>query len=243
MTRRESVFALAATVIAGPTEAQSDPPVRKLNVVCVGGHPDDPESGCGGTLARYSAAGHNVTIVYLTRGEAGIQGRTHEDAARIRTEEAQKACKVLGAQPVFAGQIDGSTEIDPAAYRAFQSLLESQHPDIVFTHWPVDTHPDHCAASLLTYQAWLRGKKKYALVYFEVMTGEQTQEFKPDLYVDVADTWQKKKEACYLHASQQPPEFYGYHEQMERFRGLEHRCQRAEAFIVHSQGPPPPLAW
>jgi LmbE family N-acetylglucosaminyl deacetylase len=243
MTRRESVFALAASVVAGPTDAPSATPGRKLKVACVGGHPDDPESGCGGTLARYSAAGHNVTIIYLTRGEAGIEGKTHEQAARIRTEEAQKACKVLGAQPVFAGQIDGSTEIDNAAYRSFQSLLESQQPDVVFTHWPVDTHPDHCAAFLLTFQAWLRGQKKYALLYFEVMTGEQTQEFKPDLYVDITDTWQKKKEACFLHASQQPPEFYGYHEQMERFRGLEHRCPRAEAFLVHAQGPLPPLAW
>jgi len=33
-----------------------------LKVACVGGHPDDPESGCGGTLARYSEAGHCVNI-------------------------------------------------------------------------------------------------------------------------------------------------------------------------------------
>ncbi len=131
MTRRESVFALAASVVAGPTDAPSATPGRKLNAVCVGGHPDDPESGCGGTLARYSAVGHNVTIIYLTRGEAGIEGKTHEQAARIRTEEAQNACKVLGAQPIFAGQIDGSTEIDNAAYRSFRSLLESQQPDVV----------------------------------------------------------------------------------------------------------------
>jgi LmbE family N-acetylglucosaminyl deacetylase len=209
----------------------------------VGGHPDDPESGCGATLARYSAAGHNVTIIYLTRGEAGIKGKTHEEAARIRTDEANKACVVLGAQPVFAGQIDGSTEVNNTAYSTFRSLLESQHPDIVFTHWPVDTHADHCAASMLTFQTWLRGEKKFALLYFEVMTGEQTQEFKPNFYVDIADTWQKKKEACFLHASQRPLEFYAYHEQMERFRGLEHRCPRAEAFVAHAQGPLPPLAW
>jgi LmbE family N-acetylglucosaminyl deacetylase len=182
-------------------------------------------------------------IVYLTRGEAGINGKTHEDAARIRTEEASKACKVLGAQPIFAGQIDGSTEVDNASYRAFERLLNGLQPDLVFTHWPVDTHPDHCAASLLTFQAWRRSENKYALLYFEVLTGEQTQAFNPNFYVDIAATWEKKKQACFLHASQQPSEFYAYHEQMQRFRGLEHRCQRAEAFIVHSQGPLPPLAW
>src|SRR5262249_44402788 len=48
---------LAAAV--GQGEAQEQPaagtaPARPLNIVCVGAHPDDPESGCGGTLARYA---------------------------------------------------------------------------------------------------------------------------------------------------------------------------------------------
>src|ERR1700737_504545 len=58
---------------------------RPLSVVCVGAHPDDPEESCFGTLARYAAAGHRVTVVYLTRGERGIQGKTLEEAAAIRT--------------------------------------------------------------------------------------------------------------------------------------------------------------
>src|SRR5882757_6816968 len=64
---------------------------EKLKIVCVGGHPDDPESGCGGTLARFTVAGHSVTIIYLTRGEAGIPGKSHGDAANIRTREAIEA--------------------------------------------------------------------------------------------------------------------------------------------------------
>ncbi len=242
MTRRESLLAVAAPVAAGIVNG-APTPSRKLNVVCVGGHPDDPESGCGGTLARYSARGHNVTIIYLTRGEAGIPGKTHDEAAAIRTDEALKACRVLGATPVFAGQIDGSSEITNVRYEAFEKLLNAQQPDVVFTHWPVDTHRDHCAASLLTFQAWYRTGKKYPLVYFEVMSGEQTQQFAPNFYVDVSETSEKKKEACFLHASQEPSEFYAYHEQMERFRGLEYRCKRAEAFVVHSQGPLPPVVW
>ena len=246
ITRRQSIRALAplATGFLEVEPAGVDPgPPRKLNVVCVGGHPDDPETGCGATLARYSAAGHNVAIIYLTRGEAGIAGKTHDESASIRTEEATRACRVIGAKPVFAGQIDGSTEINTARYKAFEPLLNGLKPDVVFTHWPVDTHRDHCAASLLTYQAWLRNGQNYALVYFEVLSGEQTQQFLPNFYVDVSATWEKKREACFLHVSQNPAEFYAYHEKMERFRGLEHRCERAEAFVIHSQGPLPPLAW
>jgi LmbE family N-acetylglucosaminyl deacetylase len=243
MTRRDSFLALASPAVTALAKDAAAPPARKWNVVCVGGHPDDPETGCGATLARYAARGHNVTIIYLTRGEAGIRGKTPDEAARIRTEEASKACQVLGAKPLFAGQIDGASEVTNSRYEGLASLLSAQQPDVVFTHWPVDTHRDHCAASLLTYQAWLGAGKKYALVYFEVMSGEQTQQFAANLYVDVTETWEKKREACFLHASQGPAEFYAYHEQMERFRGLEYGCKRAEAFIVHSQGPLPPLAW
>ena len=32
--------------------AQTDKPAAKKKVVCFGAHPDDPESGCGGTLAK-----------------------------------------------------------------------------------------------------------------------------------------------------------------------------------------------
>ncbi len=37
---------------SGMALALSPEAPRPLKVVCVGGHPDDPESGCGGTLAR-----------------------------------------------------------------------------------------------------------------------------------------------------------------------------------------------
>src|SRR5262245_31392759 len=68
---------------------------QPLHVVCVGGHPDDPESGCGGTWARYAEAGHQVSVVYLTGGERGIPGKSDEQAAATRTAECEAACKIL----------------------------------------------------------------------------------------------------------------------------------------------------
>jgi len=76
-----SAAALGLLQPALATAAEPSGPARALHVVCVGAHPDDPESGCGGTLARYSESGHRVTIVYLTRGEAGIRGKSHEESA------------------------------------------------------------------------------------------------------------------------------------------------------------------
>ncbi|MEJ7683697.1 MAG: PIG-L family deacetylase [Segetibacter sp.] len=86
--------------------------IEKKKIVCVGGHPDDPESGCGGTLAKLNKNGHAITIIYLTIGEAGIEGKSHAEASSIRKQEAVNACAVLNAKPVFAGQIDGDTIIN-----------------------------------------------------------------------------------------------------------------------------------
>src|SRR5438270_9619891 len=106
------------------TQAQGTNP--KIKIVVVGGHPDDPESGCGGTMARYADLGHEVVALYLTRGEAGIEGKNHEEAALIRTAECGEACKILKARPVFAGQVDGSTEVSPARYDQFRHMLEAE---------------------------------------------------------------------------------------------------------------------
>jgi len=242
ITRREllgtSALAIAAsrTGLPAPGAENEAAANKKLKIVVVGGHPDDPESGCGGTIALHTSLGHDVTILYLTRGEAGIEGKSHEEAAAIRTAESEKACSILGARPVFGGQIDGDTEINRARYANFTKVLLNEGPDIVLTHWPVDTHRDHRAASLLAYDAWLGSGRKFALYYFEVDAGEQTQIFHPTHYVDITQTEGRKRAACMAHASQQPETtFYVLHDMMNRFRGMECDVKYAEGFVRHTQ--------
>ena len=207
-------------------------PARGRGVVCVGGHPDDPESGCGGTLARCSAAGYRVTIIYLTRGEAGIRGKPHDEAAAIRTAECEAACKILGAKPVFAGQIDGATVVDAKAAESLSRLVAAESPDIVFTQWPIDTHLDHQAASTLAFRAWLAGGRRFELWYYEVDLGAQTMGFRPTNYVDITAVREKKKSALFAHKSQDGENIYRqHHEVMESFRGRESGTAAAEAFV------------
>lgn len=232
-TRRSflrSTTALSSITIPGV--ALGNYPEKKLKIVCVGGHPDDPESGCGGTLALASGAGHSVTTIYLTRGEAGIEGKSHTEAAAIRTKEAELACAILKVKPVFAGQVDGATLINREWIIKFQQLLESELPDIVFTQWPIDTHPDHQMASLLTINAWIRSAKKFPLYFYEVCNGEQTLNFRPTDFVDITSVQETKRKAVYCHVSQSPDAIYDCgHRAMEHFRGLEAGTKAAEAFV------------
>ena len=225
--KQSAIAAAAAFPLGSP---QSSPPAS-LKVVCVGGHPDDPESGCGGTLARYAALGHSVTIVYLTRGERGIDGKSLDEAARIRTAESEAACRIIGAKPVFFGQIDGATEFTRAQVESMIRLLNDERPDVLFTHWPVDTHPDHQVASLLAIRGWM-SRRTGLLYFFEVDTGDQTEGFFPNTYVDVSEVMDKKKSALFAHVSQDGQAIWReHHEIMAAWRGREIAVQAAEAFV------------
>jgi LmbE family N-acetylglucosaminyl deacetylase len=236
ISRRE-LFAGAglAAAAAGGTQAKGS---KKLKVVVAGGHPGDPEYGCGGTVARYTELGHEVVLLYLNRGDSGyLEKPTVEDASPVRVAEATKACEILKARPNFAGQLNGRAVVDAAHYDAFQKILEAEKPDVVFAQWPIDGHRDHRAISALAYDAWLKMGKKFAFYYYEVSNGEDTLMFTPTHYVDITAVESRKRAACYAHASQTPDRYYALQTQVTRFRGIESGYGQAEAYIRHAQSP------
>jgi LmbE family N-acetylglucosaminyl deacetylase len=236
LTRRglltSSLLGAAASTIPALAAVDANDQVTPKRILIVGAHPGDPEAGCGGTIARCAQAGYAVTCLYLTRGQAGIPNKSHEQAAAIRTAEAEAACRILGATPLFAAQIDGAAEVTPARYAEFAKLIAHADPHVVFTQWPIDHHRDHRAAAALTLDAWLTGRRKFALYYYEVDLGSDTLCFHPTHHIDITATEPLKRQACMAHQSQGPQRFYlDDHVPMMRFRGMERGCQWAEAFV------------
>jgi LmbE family N-acetylglucosaminyl deacetylase len=139
---RDAAWALPSAALAGaaPAELNTRPvaDAKKLKVIVAGGHPGDPEYGCGGTVAGYIERGHTVTLLYLNRGEGGIAGKSGTQAAAIRSAEAAKACELLKATPLFAGQVDGQAVVDKTHYDSFARIIEGERPDVLFTQWPID---------------------------------------------------------------------------------------------------------
>ena len=240
MNRRD-MLKVAGTAIAGATllgteafasETTNRSTNKKRKALVIGAHPDDPETGCGGTMLMLRKAGWEVVSVYLTKGHGGIEGKSHDEAASIRTQEAIEACKVLDARPIFMTQIDGNAEVTKARYAEMQELIAAEKPDVVFTHWPLDSHTDHRVCSILVYNAWRRLDYSFELYYFEVMSGTQSTYFHPTDYVNITSVAEQKLQACLCHKSQNMEPLYNdWHIPMETFRGLEFRCKRAEAFI------------
>jgi LmbE family N-acetylglucosaminyl deacetylase len=205
----------------------------RLKIVVAGGHPGDPECGCAGTIASYSALGHDVVLLYLNRGEGFCKGSDPSQCGTVRTVEAKKACDILKARAAFAGQFDGRAVVDDAHYQEFRRLLEAEQPDIVFTQWPIDQHRDHRAVSMLVLDAWLNSGKKAALYYYEV--ADDTMMFSPTEFVDIsaADIETVRRAACYAHASQQPEKWYPRQVELTRFRGSQSGYPQAEGFVRH----------
>jgi len=228
---------LAANALSLAAAESESGAARKFKVVCVGGHPDDPESGCAGTLTRYSELGHLVTIVYLTRGERGIRGKSLDEAAKIRSAECEAACKIMGARPVFFGQIDGATELNKTHVDDMTKLLSAEGPDVLFTHWPIDSHMDHQVASLLAIRAWMALTPKPQLLFFEVNSGSQSQGFLPNTYFDISASLEKKKAALLAHVSQDGEGIWRqHHEIIANWRGREAGVGAAEAFFQLNRG-------
>ena len=128
-------------------------------VMVIGAHPDDPEFGCGATIAKWADQGKEITYVILTNGDKG----THDpdmkpgDLAVLREEEQWSAAKALGVKEVFfLGYPDQMLENTMGLRRQVVGLIRRHRPHIIVAidPWrPYQLHPDHRAAGFVSLDA------------------------------------------------------------------------------------------
>jgi LmbE family N-acetylglucosaminyl deacetylase len=225
-----AVALLLVASLACPAQDARPGADRKLRVVVVGAHPDDPESGAGGLIALLTKSGHEVIVAYVTcyRGTRKIGG---ESEATVRRREALAACQLLGTRVHFFDYAHESLQADDKTLNAVAAWLRETRPDVVVTHWPLDTHPNHHVTSSLVWQSYLRGAG-WSLYFYEVMTDRQSLNFRPDLYLDIGAVADLKRQALACHRSQGPDEIWRVHEAMGRHRGSECGVAFAEAYTL-----------
>src|SRR2546427_8632087 len=119
-----SLAARAATNVFA--QSQLGNTKSKLKAVITGGHPGDPEYGCGGTISRLTELGHEAVLLYLNQGEP-VESPALMTGHRM--EEAKKACEILKARPAHVGQIDGNAVVDRSHYAQFLEILEKEKPN------------------------------------------------------------------------------------------------------------------
>ena len=161
-----------------------------MNILAIGAHPDDIEFGCGGTLLKYASAGHKVTLLVLTSGKVG--GNPLE-----RTKEQEQSAKFLGAHELIWGGFEDTELVEnKPLIVAIEKILMRTTPDVVFLNYTDDVHQDHRAAA---YSGVTATRYIKEVLFYEVPT---TQNFTPDIFVDIGPILDKKLHLLKLHSSQ-----------------------------------------
>lgn len=215
----------------------------------IAAHPDDPEYGCAGTVARWAAEHTDITYLLLTSGDKGSKDPAVRPGrlAALREKEQSRAAAKLGVRDlIFLRHPDGMLENTMELRREIAGIIRQKKPQAVFTIDPwrhYQTHPDHRAAGLAALDAVYAAKE--ANLFPEQLTpGVGPWRVKevylfwtdaPDYWVDISASINRRIAALQRHSSQIDGDLRGHDawtrklsSDAARKAGLE--CDYAEAF-------------
>ncbi|MHB1446920.1 MAG: PIG-L deacetylase family protein [Acidimicrobiales bacterium] len=216
-------------------------------VLAVYAHPDDADVACGGTLARWAAAGAAVHVLVCTTGDKGSSDPSTDPGALAeqRAGEMREAAGVLGVEGRRLGHADGDLYDQRLLTGQIVGVVRSVRPDTVICPDPTAVffgehyfnHRDHRAVGWATLDAVAPAASQPH--YFPeagpphlVSTVLMTGTIAPDVWVDVSSSLELKTKAILCHKSQ-------LGEGTEWFRNVVR--QRAEeggrqAGVSHAEG-------
>jgi LmbE family N-acetylglucosaminyl deacetylase len=190
-------------------------------------HPDDGEFGAAATIAHLTAAGVRVDYVVTTDGGKGTEDPdvTPEELSTTRVAEQRAAADILGVtEIVHLGYPDGYLEPTLDLRRDITRQIRRFRPDLLITQNPQRRldfnpyigHPDHLATGEATLAAVYPAARDH-LNFPELWRDEHLEPWKvrqvlltgveePNLWLDVADTFEVGLRAILAHASQVDPD-------------------------------------
>lgn len=154
-----------------PMQEELIPATPRQRVLALFPHPDD-EVTVAGTLMGLKAAGHEIVLVCLTRGEKGNAANipTEIALARLRTAELTESAKLLGVDKLLLSDYAdgglvhlGKDSLEAIVYQ----LLASQKPDILLSYDAkvgLYGHSDHVLTGKAMESVFLRHRGEAGFV-------------------------------------------------------------------------------
>jgi LmbE family N-acetylglucosaminyl deacetylase len=152
-------------------------------------------------------------------------------ASAVRTKEQQDSGNIMAAEKIFwGGYEDTHLIVDTELIGKIEAVIAEVKPDFIFCNFPDDTHQDHrhLAQAIMSATRYIRN-----VLFYE---GPTTQNFNPQVFVDISDTLEKKVEALKAHKSQvmkthiEDLSIVEVARSSANFRGIQGRVKYAEAF-------------
>ena len=186
----------------------------KKTALVVSAHAADFVWRCGGAIALHAAKGHEVTVACLSFGERGesaklwkLPGMTLDRVKSARRAEAEKAAAALGVHDLVCFDLgDYPLRMDDAAKFRLVDLMRKVAPSFMLSHSHYDPYnTDHSFATATAIecrsiaQAWGHepGGKVLGAPQLYLFEPHQTEQmgWKPDVFLDVTDVWDRKRAA------------------------------------------------
>ena len=184
----------------------------------IAAHPDDIEFVMAGTLFHLRAAGYEIHYLNVGNGCCGSSVTDAATTARVRRDEARRACQLLGA--VFHESLANDLQIfyDRPTLARLAAIVREVSPEIVLTHSPADYMEDHTnTCRLAVTAAFARGMPNFAVdpptpaidqpvtVYHAQPHGNRDglwQPVRPSIFVDIGAVMDQKTTMLAAHESQ-----------------------------------------
>ncbi|POF30894.1 PIG-L deacetylase family protein [Roseibium marinum] len=213
---------------------------------------------CGGAIALHEERGYDVTVVCLSYGERGEsaklwkqEGMTLETVKTERRKEAENAARALDVSDIqFFDLGDYPLELDSGAKDRLVDVIRKVQPQFMLTHSQYDPYnTDHMYATRIALecrmiaQAWGHnpGEKVLGAPQLYLFEPHQTEQmgWKPDVFLDITQVWEKKKAAIECMRGQE--HLWHYYTNVAENRGNHFRrnsggqaggrdCRYAEGF-------------
>lgn len=217
-------------------------------VLVVVAHADDEVIGCGGTLAKFAATGHDIRLIILADGEsARADGGNLIEKIRFRKEACLQASKAIGIQDVvFFDFPDNRLDALPLLDIVIEIEKYSQKflPDVVFTHHGGDLNIDHRIAfkACMTVFRPMPGQSVKKIITFEVLSSTEWQSpyhpsaFNPNWFVNINSTYHQKVKSLEFYKDEMRefphPRSLAALRNLAEYRGAMIGCELAEAFML-----------